>query len=186
MTYDYREAGVLAGRYYYDARNLGAHDGAAVDEAATRILTPVARLRLLNRSYCTPPCEAVEKRRSSTVATRPAASAVACAKSVSCSRARSLGRKSPSAVYAPSPRSPAGAGPAAAPPSRRTARRTCREEYRVESIAVQYCTVLYSTVQYCSDRFWFIPVPVHTGSGSYGLRFPVQVPVHGLPAYNDI
>ena len=58
MTYDYREAGVLAGRYYYDARNLGAHDGAAVDEAATRILTPVARLRLLNRSYCTPPCEA--------------------------------------------------------------------------------------------------------------------------------
>ena len=42
MTYDYREAGVLAGRYYYDARNLGAHDGAAVDEAATRILTPVA------------------------------------------------------------------------------------------------------------------------------------------------
>ena len=42
MTYDYREAGVLAGRYYFDARNLGAHDGAAVDEAATRILTPVA------------------------------------------------------------------------------------------------------------------------------------------------
>ena len=58
MTYDYREAGVLAGRYYFDARNLGAHDGAAVDEAATRILTPVARLRLLNRSYCSPPCEA--------------------------------------------------------------------------------------------------------------------------------
>ena len=29
MTYDYREAGVLAGRYYYDARNLAAHDSAA-------------------------------------------------------------------------------------------------------------------------------------------------------------
>ena len=32
-----------------------------------------------------------------------------------------------------------------------------------------------------SDRFRFIPVPVHTGSGSYGLRFPGQVPVHGFP-----
>ena len=58
MTYDYREAGILAGRHYFDGKNLGALSGAAVDEAATRILTPVARLRLLNRSYCAAPCEA--------------------------------------------------------------------------------------------------------------------------------
>ena len=57
MTYDYREVGILAGRHYFDEKNLGALSGAAVDEAATRILTPVARLRLLNRSYCTAPCE---------------------------------------------------------------------------------------------------------------------------------
>ena len=33
-----------------------------------------------------------------------------------------------------------------------------------------------------SYRFQFILVPVHTGSGSYGSRFPVQVPIHGFPA----
>ena len=81
MTYDYREAGVLAGRYYYDARNLGAHDGAAVDEAATRVLTPVARLRLLNRSYCTPPCEA-ELRANVTSAAHAALARAAAAASI--------------------------------------------------------------------------------------------------------
>ena len=35
-----------------------------------------------------------------------------------------------------------------------------------------------------SNQFQFRPVPVQTGSGSYGLRFPVQVPVHGFPGIN--
>ena len=43
--------------YFFSADELSKQRAAAIDEAATRVLTPLARLRLLNTSYCAPPCE---------------------------------------------------------------------------------------------------------------------------------
>ena len=47
-----------AAPYYFSPAKLAQQPSAAVDEAATRLVTTMARLRLLNRSYCAPPCEA--------------------------------------------------------------------------------------------------------------------------------
>lgn len=67
--------------YYFSPSTLASLNASAVDEAATRLLTPMARLGLLNRTYCSPPCES-ELRTNVTSATHAALARAAAAASI--------------------------------------------------------------------------------------------------------
>ena len=66
-------------------------------------------------------------------------------------------------------------------------------DFPLKTIQVSAIEVFLSLIKWAvmfrilPDRFRFIPlrrflpIPVHTGSGSYGLRFLVPVPVQGFP-----
>ena len=64
-------------------------------------------------------------------------------------------------------------------------------DFPLKTIQVSAIEVFSSLIKWAGifrilpDWFRFILVPVHTGSGSYALRFLVPVPVQGFPVLYD-